>query len=96
MPTAAKGAHPTTTGVKGVTTTAKVAAAAAKMSATATKVTAATTMSTATATMTAAAATTATGQGGRGAEGQRQQDDSYSTDSPHDIPPRSNLIGLIC
>jgi hypothetical protein len=84
MPAAAKGAHPATTAVKGVTTTAKVTATTTKM---ATAAVAATATMTAAAAMTAAA-TTATGQGGRRAEDQGQQDDAYSTDSPHDISPR--------
>jgi hypothetical protein len=77
-----------------VTATAKVTASAEVAASTSTDVTATTAVTAAT-TVAAAAATTA-GQGGCGAEYQRQQHNAYSTSLPHDISPRPNLVDLIC
>jgi hypothetical protein len=79
-----------------VTASAEVAAPTSTevTASTSTDVTA-TTAVTAAATTVAAAATTA-GQGGCGAEYQRQQHNAYSTSLPHDISPRPNLVDLIC
>jgi hypothetical protein len=85
-----------------VTASPEVAATAKVTASTSTEVTASTstevTASTAVtaATTVAAATATASGQGGCGAENQRQQHNAYSTSSPHDIPPRQNPVGLIC
>jgi hypothetical protein len=78
-----------------VTATAKVTASAEVAAPASTDVTATTAVTAAATTVAAAAATTA-GQGGCGAEYQRQQHNAYSTSLPHDISPRPNLVDLIC
>ncbi|HEY7856747.1 MAG TPA: hypothetical protein VIC32_09895 [Terriglobales bacterium] len=77
-----------------VTASTEVAATAKVTASTSTEVTASTAVTAAT--TVAAATATASGQGGCGAENQRQQHNAYSTSSPHDIPPRQNPVGLIC
>jgi hypothetical protein len=80
-----------------VTASAEVAAPTSTevTASTSTDVTATTAVTAAATTVAAAAATTA-GQGGCGAEYQRQQHNAYSTSLPHDISPRPNLVDLIC
>ena len=79
-----------------VTASTEVAATAKVTASTSTEVTASTAVTAATAVAAATATATASGQGGCGAENQRQQHNAYSTSSPHDIPPRQNPVGLIC
>jgi hypothetical protein len=79
-----------------VTATAKVTASAEVAAPTSTEVTASTAVTAAATTVAAAATTTTAGQGGRGAEYQRQQHNAYSTSLPHDISPGPNLVDLIC
>jgi hypothetical protein len=78
-----------------VTASAEVAAPTSTevTASTSTDVTATTAVTAAT---TVAAAATTAGQGGCGAEYQRQQHNAYSTSLPHDISPRPNLVDLIC
>jgi hypothetical protein len=79
-----------------VTASTEVAATAKVTASTSTEVTASTSTEVTASTAVTAATATASGQGGCGAENQRQQHNAYSTSSPHDIPPRQNPVGLIC